>query len=234
MNKFTENATEILEKLARHEAFLSSCMEILPEHIILAIINFQKCTGNSVLSCFSEELKNLKDEIYKFLQQYSSEEIENPEKIIFSRRIQTILDLALMESMAFGDDSIGTEHLLIAVIRETGSFVAKFFFMAGIELRAVRQKTSDIKNAQKKLTQHEPEYIEHSIDYLKDKYFPKTLAEEYFDDMENHFMNDISAENRTYESSENEFEDDKIDSFFDSCTRDLTVLSEKQKIVYIL
>ena len=230
MNKFTENATEILEKLARHEAFLSSCMEILPEHIILAIINFQKCTGNSVLSCFSEELKNLKDEIYKFLQQYSSEEIENPEKIIFSRRIQTILDLALMESMAFGDDSIGTEHLLIAVIRETGSFVAKFFFMAGIELRAVRQKTSDIKNAQKKLTQHEPEYIEHSIDYLKDKYFPKTLAEEYFDDMENHFMNDISAENRTYESSENEFEDDKIDSFFDSCTRDLTVLSEKQKI----
>ena len=230
MNKFTENATEILEKLARHEAFLSSCMEILPEHIILAIINFQKCTGNSVLSCFSEELKNLKDEIYKFLQQYSSEEIENPEKIIFSRRIQTILDLALMESMAFGDDSIGTEHLLIAVIRETGSFVAKFFFMAGIELRAVRQKTSDIKNAQKKLTQHEPEYIEHSIDYLKDKYFPKTLAEEYFDDMENHFMNDISAENRTYESSENEFEDDKIDSFFDSCTLDLTVLSEKQKI----
>ena len=230
MNKFTENATEILEKLARHEAFLSSCMEILPEHIILAIINFQKCTGNSVLSCFSEELKNLKDEIYKFLQQYSSEEIENPEKIIFSRRIQTILDLALMESMAFGDDSIGTEHLLIAVIHETGSFVAKFFFMAGIELRAVRQKTSDIKNAQKKLTQHEPEYIEHSIDYLKDKYFPKTLAEEYFDDMENHFMNDISAENRTYESSENEFEDDKIDSFFDSCTRDLTVLSEKQKI----
>ena len=230
MNKFTENATEILEKLARHEAFLSSCMEILPEHIILAIINFQKCTGNSVLSWFSEELKNLKDEIYKFLQQYSSEEIENPEKIIFSRRIQTILDLALMESMAFGDDSIGTEHLLIAVIRETGSFVAKFFFMAGIELRAVRQKTSDIKNAQKKLTQHEPEYIEHSIDYLKDKYFPKTLAEEYFDDMENHFMNDISAENRTYESSENEFEDDKIDSFFDSCTRDLTVLSEKQKI----
>ena len=63
-----------------------------------------------MLSCFSEELKNLKDEIYKFLQQYSSEEIENPEKIIFSRRIQTILDLALMESMAFGDDSIGTQN----------------------------------------------------------------------------------------------------------------------------
>lgn len=234
MNKFTENAAKILEELSRKEAFLTSCTEILPEHIILAIMNFQECTGNSVLGCFSEELKNLKNEIYKFLQQYSSEEVENPEKIIFSRRIQTILDLALMESMAFGDNFIGTEHLLIAVVRETGSLAAKFFFMAGIELKNVRQKAADIKNQQKKFIQPEtiqpePEYIEHSIDYLKDKYFHNALSENDFDDMEDH-PEDISAQNRDYESAEKEFEDDKVDSFFKNCTRDLTVLSEKQKI----
>lgn len=243
MNKFSENAERILQGLAKKEALQTCCPEVLPEHIVLAIWNLKKCRGYSVLNCFSEELKSLKNEIYKFLQQYSQHSVaepslENfdgqiPEKIVFGRRIQTILDLALMESMAFGDDFIGTEHILIAIVRESGSLSSRIFSAAGIDLELLRKKTAEIKSAQKK----EKEKPESDVfpDFLNEKFFPmnnlNNLDELLFGAKNaNSSGDDIFFQEHEDDEPENDFDDVKVDSFFNSCTRDLTLLAGQNKL----
>ncbi len=243
MNKFSENAERILHGLAKKEALQTCCPEVLPEHIVLAIWNLKKCRGYSVLNCFSEELKSLKNEIYKFLQQYSQHSVaelslENfdgqiPEKIVFGRRIQTILDLALMESMAFGDDFIGTEHILIAIVRESGSLSSRIFSAAGIDLELLRKKTAEIKSAQKK----EKEKTESDVfpDFLNEKFFPmnnlNNLDELLFGAKNaNSSGDDIFFQEHEDDEPENDFDDVKVDSFFNSCTRDLTLLAGQNKL----
>lgn len=243
MNKFSENAERILQELAKKEALQTCCPEILPEHLILAIWNLKKCLGYSVLNCFSGELKNLKNEIYKFLQQYSQHsgtdsnfedfEGQNPEKIVFGRRIQTILDLALMESMAFGDDFIGTEHILIAAVRESGSLASLTFSAAGIDLELLRKKTAEIKSAQKKLkTEHESNVFP---DFLDDKFFSMNNLNNldkilFGPENENTSGNDSFFQEHDDDDFENDFDDVKVDSFFNNCTRDLTVLAGQNKL----
>ncbi len=243
MNKFSENAERILQGLAKKEALQTCCPEVLPEHIVLAIWNLKKCRGYSVLNCFSEELKSLKNEIYKFIQQYSQHSVaepslENfdgqiPEKIVFGRRIQTILDLALMESMAFGDDFIGTEHILIAIVRESGSLSSRIFSAAGIDLELLRKKTAEIKSAQKK----EKEKTESDVfpDFLNEKFFPmnnlNNLDELLFGAKNaNSSGDDIFFQEHEDDEPENDFDDVKVDSFFNSCTRDLTLLAGQNKL----
>lgn len=243
MNKFSENAERILHGLAKKEALQTCCPEVLPEHIVLAIWNLKKCRGYSVLNCFSEELKSLKNEIYKFIQQYSQHSVaepslENfdgqiPEKIVFGRRIQTILDLALMESMAFGDDFIGTEHILIAIVRESGSLSSRIFSAAGIDLELLRKKTAEIKSAQKK----EKEKTESDVfpDFLNEKFFPmnnlNNLDELLFGAKNaNSSGDDIFFQEHEDDEPENDFDDVKVDSFFNSCTRDLTLLAGQNKL----
>lgn len=243
MNKFSENAERILQGLAKKEALQTCCLEVLPEHLVLAIWNLKKCRGYSVLNCFSEELKSLKNEIYKFLQQYSQHSVADPslenfdgqipDKIEFGRRIQTILDLALMESMAFGDDFIGTEHILIAIVRESGSLSSRIFSAAGIDLELLRKKTAEIKSAQKKVKE-EPE-SEVFPDFLNEKFFPmnnlNNLDELLFGaGNANSSGDDIFFQEHENDEPENDFDDEKVDSFFNSCTRDLTVLAGQNKL----
>lgn len=243
MNKFSENAERILQGLAKKEALQTCCLEVLPEHIVLAIWKLKKCRGYSVLNCFSEELKSLKNEIYKFLQQYSQHSVADPslenfdgqipDKIVFGRRIQTILDLALMESMAFGDDFIGTEHILIAIVRESGSLSSRIFSAAGIDLELLRKKTAEIKSAQKKVKE-EPE-SEVFPDFLNEKFFPmnnlNNLDELLFGaGNANSSDDDIFFQEHENDEPENDFDDEKVDSFFNSCTRDLTVLAGQNKL----
>lgn len=243
MNKFSENAERILQGLAKKEALQTCCPEVLPEHIVLAIWNLKKCRGYSVLNCFSEELKSLKNEIYKFLQQYSQHSEAEPslenfdgqisDKIVFGRRIQTILDLALMESMAFGDDFIGTEHILIAIVRESGSLSSRIFSAAGIDLELLRKKTAEIKSAQKKVKEKPESDV--FPDFLNEKFFPmnnlNNLDELLFGAKNaNSSGDDIFFQEHEDDEPENDFDDVKLDSFFNSCTRDLTLLAGQNKL----
>jgi len=55
-----------------------------------------------------------------------------------SRRLSVMMDCARLESQTLGDSYIGTEHLLIAAIREERSITNRYFLRAGISLESIR------------------------------------------------------------------------------------------------
>ena len=233
MNKFSKNAAKIMEEIAKKEAVDTGCREVLPEHLLLAVMNFNSCVANSVLNCFPEILKTLKKEIYKFLQPYydPKNETESPENIIFSRRIQTVIDLAGIEEIFFADDFIRSEHILIAVIREPGGFASRYFSEAGIDLELIRQKTQEVRQEQKKLAGDKKENLGFSVDYLKEKYFPRELTEDDLAELDelDDLRRELEEKMNAYNLGEDKNDEDKVDPFFKSCARDLTVLAENNK-----
>ncbi len=233
MNKFSKNAAKIMEEIAKKEAVDTGCREVLPEHLLLAVMNFNSCVANSVLNCFPEILKTLKKEIYKFLQPYydPKNESESPENIVFSRRIQTIIDLAGIEEIFFADDLIGSEHILIAVIREPGGFASHYFSEAGIDLELIRQKTQEVRQEQKKLAGNKKENLDFSVDYLKEKHFPRELTEDDLAELDelDDLRRELEEKMNAYNLGEDKNDEDKVDPFFKSCARDLTVLAENNK-----
>ena len=63
-----------------------------------------------------------------------------------SRRMRTMLDMAAVESRSFRNEYVGTEHLLVAALREESSPTARFFQRAGIPLELVRKEVASLQN----------------------------------------------------------------------------------------
>ena len=153
MKNFSPRAKEIIAVLAQDEARKIGSKQLLPEHVILAILKNQEGLAYSVFSKLLLEPSDL----LAFIEKFFADEPGTPtlEKLPFSRRYQQLLDIADIEANALHNDYIGTEHLLLAAIREENSITARFFNAADYTIMDARfvvmelqsEKNSSIRQA---------------------------------------------------------------------------------------
>jgi ATP-dependent Clp protease ATP-binding subunit ClpC len=134
--RYTEKARRVIF-FARYEASQFGAFQIEPEHILLGIIRedkklaarFFKQTNSSVNSIRNEieERASLRDRI--------STEIDMP----LSEGAKRALSFAAEESELLGNRHIGTEHLLLGLLREENSIPAEILNARGLRLPDVRQ-----------------------------------------------------------------------------------------------
>ena len=145
MKGLTPRAQRLIVALAQDEARKSGAVELIPEHILLALLKSADGIGYITL-------QNLHINVLAF--QLALEQSLPPPRAAFvdfseippSRRMRTMLDMATVESRSFRNDYVGTEHLLIAALREEGSATARFFARAGISLDLVRKEIASLQN----------------------------------------------------------------------------------------
>ncbi len=125
MKNFSPRAKQVISVLAQDEARKLGSRQLLPEHLILAILKFKEGIAYSVFAKLMLEPKDL----LAFIEKYFETEPKTPtlESIPLSRRYKQMIDIADIESNALHNDYIGTEHLLLAAIREEGSITSRFF-----------------------------------------------------------------------------------------------------------
>ena len=119
MKNFSPRAKEIVSVLAQDEARQLGSKQLLPEHVILAMIKNKEGLAYQVFDKLLLEPEALLD----FIQKFFSDEPKTPtlDSLPVSRRYQQLIDIADIEANALHNDYIGTEHLLLAAIREEGS-----------------------------------------------------------------------------------------------------------------
>ena len=125
MKNFSPRAKQIVTIYAQDEARKLGSKQLLPEHIILAILKSHEGIAYNVFPKLILEPKELQSFIEKFFD--SEPKTPTLDSIMPSRRYKQMLDIADIESNALHNDYIGTEHLLLAAIREEGSITARFF-----------------------------------------------------------------------------------------------------------
>jgi len=144
MKNLTPRAKRVLFILAQDEARKIGSTQLLPEHVLLAILKSKEgvaCAAIERLGLSLEKLQKTHEDFFK--DEIASPNLDNIPK---SRRYQFMLDIADIESASLHNNYIGTEHLMLACVRDESSVAAKFFAEADFNIVDIRFTVMGIQN----------------------------------------------------------------------------------------
>ena len=134
--RFTDRARRVVV-LAQEEARMLNHNYIGTEHILLGLIH----EGEGVAAKALESLDISLDAVRQQVQEIIGEGQQAPSgHIPFTPRAKKVLELSLREALQLGHNYIGTEHILLGLIREGEGVAAQVLNKLGADLNRVRQQ----------------------------------------------------------------------------------------------
>ena len=134
--RFTEKARRVIF-FARYEASQYGSMTIETEHLLLGILREDQAIARRFLHGKSGA-QSVRDEIEREITR--GERISTSVEVPLSAECMRILNMAAEESERLGQKNIGTEHMLLGVLREGGCFAARLLNERGLELAWLRDE----------------------------------------------------------------------------------------------
>ena len=133
--RFTDRARRVVV-LAQEEARLLNHNYIGTEHILLGLIHEGEGVASKALESLGVSLDAVREQVQDIIgpgQQAPSGHIP------FTPRAKKVLELSLREALQLGHNYIGTEHILLGLIREGEGVAAQVLVKLGADLGRVRQ-----------------------------------------------------------------------------------------------
>jgi ATP-dependent Clp protease ATP-binding subunit ClpA len=134
--KFTDRARRVIV-LAQEEARMLNHNYIGTEHILLGLIHEGQGVAARALESLGISLEDVRQNVVEMIGRGQ----EAPSgHIPFTPRAKKVLELSLRESQQIGHEYIGTEHILLGLIREGEGVAAQVLVKLGADLNRVRQQ----------------------------------------------------------------------------------------------
>ncbi len=134
--RFTDRARRVVV-LAQEEARLLDHNYIGTEHILLGLIHEGEGVAAKALEQLGISLEAVRREVEEIIGQGASSPTGH---IPFTARAKKVLELGLREALQLGHNYIGTEHILLGLLREGEGVAAQVLVKLGADLRAVRHE----------------------------------------------------------------------------------------------
>ncbi|MCX7918162.1 MAG: ATP-dependent Clp protease ATP-binding subunit [bacterium] len=136
--EFTERAKKIVTHIAREEAARLGHDYIGTEHILLALLREGSGVGFETIQRLNVDIDLLRHEIEKLAKPGSS--VPTLGDVPYTPRARKVIDLAREEAQNLGHSYIGTEHILLGLIREGEGIAYKSLDAFGITIDAARNQ----------------------------------------------------------------------------------------------
>ncbi len=140
-NRFTERARKVIV-LAKEEARRFNHDYIGTEHLLLGLIREGEGVAAAVLQKLGLSLESIRLEVEKLVQPGPSTQIQGD--VPFTPRSKKALELAAEEARSLGHNYIGTEHLLLGLIREGEGVASQVLLNLGLDLNRVRSEIMEL------------------------------------------------------------------------------------------
>jgi ATP-dependent Clp protease ATP-binding subunit ClpC len=138
--RFTDRARRVVV-LAQEEARGLNHSYIGTEHILLGLLNEGEGIAARALEGMGINLQNVRDQVVEIIGQGA----QAPQgHIPFTPRAKKVLELSLREALQLGHNYIGTEHILLGLIREGEGVAAQVLQKLGAELVKVRNSVNQL------------------------------------------------------------------------------------------
>jgi ATP-dependent Clp protease ATP-binding subunit ClpA len=134
--RFTERARQVVV-LAQEEARTLKHNYIGTEHILLGLLREEEGLAARVLESLDITVERVRAQVVRIVG--SGEEVTSGQ-IPFTPRAKKVLELALREALSLGHNYIGTEHILLGLVREGEGVAAQVLVKLGADLARVRQQ----------------------------------------------------------------------------------------------
>lgn len=144
--KFTERARKVMQ-IARQEAQRLNAEYIGTEHILLGIIQEGGGVAAKVLRNLNIDMKRIRQEVEKMISSQGQNVLQIGQ-LPFSPRAKRVIELAGEAAAKLGHDVIGTEHLLIGLIREQEGIAAQVLTNLGLKVEDVQDMVLEVLGAE--------------------------------------------------------------------------------------
>ena len=134
--QFTDRARRVVA-LAQDEARMLNHDYIGTEHILLGLIHEGDGVAAKALESLGISLDAVRQQVLEII---GRGEQAPPGHIPFTPRAKKVLELSLREALQLGHNYIGTEHILLGLIREGDGVAAQVLVKLGADLNRVRQQ----------------------------------------------------------------------------------------------
>ncbi len=133
--RFTDRARRVVV-LAQEEARMLNHNYIGTEHILLGLIHEGEGVAAKALESLNISLEAVRQQVEEIIGQGQAAPTGH---IPFTPRAKKVLELSLREALQLGHNYIGTEHILLGLIREGEGVAAQVLQKLGADLNRVRQ-----------------------------------------------------------------------------------------------
>src|SRR5947209_20372502 len=137
MNNFTPRAQQVLA-LARKEADRFHHNYVGTEHILLGLIKLGQGVAVSVLEKMGLDLETVRNAVEK--QVGTGQETKTAGSIPYTPRVKKVLALAGKEAKALNHSYVGTEHILLGLLREGEGVAARVLKSLDIDIERTRNE----------------------------------------------------------------------------------------------
>jgi len=141
---FTENARKVMS-LANKEALRFNHDYVGTEHILLGLIRVGTGVAAHVLRNLNVDSRSIRLEVEKMVP--PGPETVTMGQLPFTPRAKKVLELSVEEAHALGHNYVGTEHLLLGLLRENDGVAARALMNLGLKLDRVRQEVLNLVGA---------------------------------------------------------------------------------------
>src|SRR6266550_2585133 len=134
--RFTDRARRVVV-LAQEEARMLNHNYIGTEHILLGLVHEGEGVAARALQALGISLEAVRQQVEEIIGQGQQAPSGH---IPFTPRAKKVLELSLREALQLGHNYIGTEHILLGLIREGEGVAAQVLVKLGADLSRVRQQ----------------------------------------------------------------------------------------------
>src|SRR5512136_2685914 len=142
--RFTDRARKVMA-LANQEAQRFNHEYIGTEHILLGLVKEGSGVGATVLKNLDVDIKKLRLEVEKLVK--SGPDMVSMGKLPQTPRAKKVIEYAIEEARSLNHNYVGTEHLLLGLLRETEGIAAQVLMNLGLKLEDVRQEVLNLLGA---------------------------------------------------------------------------------------
>ncbi len=205
--KFSQRVKDVLA-FSREEAVRLGNNYIGLEHLLLGIIRDGEGMAVQLLNYFGVDLGKCKHDLEVAIKSPESRSV-NIENIPLVKQVEKALKITYLEAKVFHAELIGTEHLLLAILKDENNLVTSKLGKEGVDYKAVKEELHSIANEQKGL----PKRIE-----------PRAELQDETDEPEGDFGRSIGGQEKKGGAAKSKT------PVLDNFGRDLTKYAEEGKL----
>src|SRR6478672_3126210 len=139
--RFTDRARKVMQ-LANQEAQRFNHEYIGTEHVLLGLIKEGSGVAANVLKNLEVDLRKIRLEVEKLVQ--SGPEIVSMGKLPQTPRAKKVIEYSMDEARNLGHNYVGTEHILLGLLREQEGVAAQVLMNLGLKLEDVREEVLNL------------------------------------------------------------------------------------------
>ena len=158
--RFTDRARRAVA-LAQEEARLLSHNYIGTEHLLLGLLHEGDGVAAKALTSLGVSWADVRRQVEEIIGQGR---IPPTGPIPFTPRTKKVLELSLREALALGHHFIGTEHLLLAMLREGQGMAAQVLTRLGIDHSQVRERVLGLLDDQRRQADPQAQLVADVVD----------------------------------------------------------------------